>query len=74
MVASIYVPSGGDGVVCAGLSVLKSNIIHTRTSTCVYVRFLNPQKLHKTRGYETSQDTIDNTVIALTHLNLLFKT
>jgi len=71
MVVSMYVPSGGGGVVSAGPHVLKSNIKHTRTwaraSTCVYIRFLNIQKRHKTRGYETSQDTIDNTIIALTH-------
>jgi hypothetical protein len=73
MVVSMYVPSGGGGVVSAGLSVLKLNITHTHTharthtSTCVYIRFLNPQKHCKTRGYETSQNTIDSTVVALTH-------
>jgi len=71
MVVSMYVPSGGGGVMSAGLSVLKLNIKHTHVhalaSTCVYICFLNIQKCHKTRGYETSEDTIDNTIIALTH-------
>jgi len=33
----------------------------------IHIHFVNPQKRHKTRGYETSQRTIDNTITAPTH-------